>query len=120
MSKPIPPATLEHILMVDHAKRGEPNLDLSQAVQTAIGSTATNEEMVSAASRLVALTDILVANPELKPWLIESGRVQSTVDVAVLKAAARAPLFRAQFPADLVFDLETFKTVLREEGQPQS
>jgi hypothetical protein len=120
MSKPFPPAKLEHILMANHASRGQPNLDLGQAARTAIGSTATREEMLRVAARVVALTNILIANPELKPWLIESGRDQSTVDIAVLKAAARAPLFQTQFPTDLAFDLEKFKAILLEESQPPS
>ena len=88
MSKSIPHAKLEHILMVEHVKRKQPDLDLGQAVRTAIGSPSTREEMLSVAACLVAVTNTLIANPELKPWLIEAGRDQSTVDVAVLRAAA--------------------------------
>jgi hypothetical protein len=117
MSKPIPPAKLEHMLMVNHTKSRQPELDLGQAVRAAIGSTVTREEMLSVASRLLALSNIR-AHPELRPWLVESGKDQSTGDVAILKAAARAPLLQTQFPADLAFDLNTFKAILLEEGRP--
>ena len=69
------------------------------------------------ASRLLALSNIR-AHPELKPWLVESGKDQSTGDVAILKAVARAPLLQTQFPADLAFDVKTFKAILLEEGRP--
>ena len=105
--------------MVEHAARDQPTPDIRLAVRAAIGSTATREEMVSVASRLVALTNIL-ANPELRPWLAESGKNQSTVNMAVLKAAACAPLFQTERPADLTFDMETFKSILIEESPPQS
>lgn len=93
-------------------------MDVRQAVRTAMGSTATREEMVSAASRMVALTNILVS-PVLKRWICESGKDQSTVDMAVLRVAARAPLFQTQRPADLAFDTEMFESFLLEESQPR-
>jgi hypothetical protein len=73
MSKLIPSAKLEHLLMVNHVKRDQPHLDIGQATRAPIGSTAARGELLSVASRLVALTNIL-AIPELKPWLSESGK----------------------------------------------
>jgi hypothetical protein len=40
-------------------------------------------------------------------------------DRATFRAAARAPLTRTHFVADLIFDLASFKSILLEEAQAQ-
>lgn len=110
----IPPAKLEHLIMVNRVKSDRRELDVGQAVRAAIGSNATHSELLSVASRLVALTNIL-QNPDLKPWTSKWGGDHASVDIAILKAAARAPLVQPEYADDLAFDVEGFKDILHEE-----
>lgn len=115
----IPPAKLEHFIMVNRVKSDRRELDVGQAVRAAIGSTATRDEMLSVASRLVALTKIL-SNPDLKPWISKWGGDHASVNIAILKAAARAPLAQPEkYVNDLAFDVEGFKDILSEESPPE-
>lgn len=48
-----------------------------------------------------------------------SSPVRATTVTSRLRAAARAPLFTTQYPSDLIFDFNSFETVLREESPSQ-
>lgn len=114
----IPPAKLEHFIMVNRVKSDRRELDIEQAVTAAIGSTATRDEMRIVASRLVALTKIL-SNPDLKPWISKWATDHASVNIAILRAAARAPIAQPEYVNDLAFDVEGFMSILREESPPE-
>lgn len=103
------------MLMIEEAKRKQPHLELSHAVRSALRESATNEQMMSVASRLVALTNLLLLRPELQRSATDVGAI---VDLPVLKVAAHAPLFQASRPALLMFELGSFLAVLSEESPP--
>lgn len=118
MTEFILPAKLEHILMVQHAKTRQPELNIGQAVKIGLGGVATHEEMVSAGTRLVALTNFLLTKPDLRPWLSDSEIDFTNGDIILLKAAARAPLKRTKFGNDVIFEEASFKAILLDESPP--
>lgn len=113
MSDQIPACTLENILTVYHAKAKNPTFDIRQAVRAGLGDAAPTEQMVAVGSRLIALTNLLLLQPELQQRPTDDG---SVVHVSILRAAARAPLFPTERPALLLFDLDSFLAVLAEES----
>lgn len=117
MSGIVSPCTMQQLLMVLHAKTKQPAIDLARAIQVAIPE-ATNEQKLSVAARLIALQNMLAANPSLKTATVEPGKV-STFNVAVLRAAARAPLERSVFVHETAFEVMNFNAVLREESLGQ-
>ena len=64
MSDSIPPCTVQQLIMVQHAKAKQPNLDLFKAINTAIPE-ATDDQKLSVMARLIALQNMLKANPSL-------------------------------------------------------
>jgi hypothetical protein len=116
MSVPIPATTLANILAVQHAKSRNPHYDIRQAVYAAMGD-ATVEEKMSVAARLIALSNLLLLQPELQSKPTETG---SVVHVSVMRAAARAPLLPTERPALLLFELDSFLKVLAEESDPSA
>jgi len=113
MSNPIPACTLENILTVYNAKAKNPTFDIRQAVRAGLGDAAPTELMVTVGSRLIALTNLLLLQPELQQRPTDDG---SVVHVGILRAAARAPLFPTSRPALLIFNLDSFLAVLAEES----
>lgn len=120
MSNAIPSCTLQQLLMVQHAKAKQPELELPQAIQKAIPE-ATDEQKLSVMARLVALQNMLRANPSLVSGTVEPSKA-TNVNVAVFRAAARAPLEKGVFVHETSFDVASFNAVLRDEsrglGQP--
>jgi hypothetical protein len=119
MPKLVPVAKVEHLILANEMSHERPDLGPIETVRAALGGIATPDEMISVTSRMVALRQILMSNPDLRPWLIEAGKDEATIDGAIFNAAARAPLTQTQFVADLAFDLASFKSILLEKAQPQ-
>lgn len=119
MSDLIPPCTLAQLRMVYHAKEKNPHFDLRQAVRAALADNASLEEMVSVGARLIALQNMIVANPSLSSRTDASGKARP-VHVAVLRAAARAPLETSVLVNELCFDAAAFNAVLKEESYSQT
>lgn len=115
MSATVPSCTLQQLLMVQHAKAKQPELDLPRAIQKAIPE-ATDEQKLSVMARLVGLQNMLRANPSLVSGTLEPSKA-TNVNVAVFRAAARAPLERGVFVHETNFDVTSFNAVLREESQ---
>lgn len=115
----ISPTKLEHMLVVQHARTKQPALDIGKAVKAGLEGIATREEMVDTGTRLYALSNFLRTKPDLKPWLSETGADYWAGDIALLKAAARAPLKKTKFGNDVIFEAASFKAILREESSSQ-
>jgi len=105
--------------MVYHVKDKNPHFDLRQAVRAALADNASLEEMLSVGARLVALQNIIAANPPLRSGTHATGKLP-TIHVAVLRAAARAPLERSVLVNELCFDAEAFNAVFKEESYSQT
>jgi hypothetical protein len=114
MTDSIPPCTVQQLIMVQHAKAKQPNLELPRAIQTAIPE-ATDDQKLSVMARVIALQNMLKANPSLGAGTVEPGK-PSTINVALLRTAARAPLEKSIFVHEVSFDVTTFNEVLREES----
>lgn len=119
MSDLIPPCTLAQLRMVYHAKEKNPHFDLRQAVRAALADNASLDEMVSVGARLIALQNMITANPSLSTRTDASGKVRP-IHVAVLRAAARAPLEPSVLVNELCFDVAVFNAVLKEESYSQT
>jgi hypothetical protein len=115
MSATVPSCTLQQLLVVQHAKAKQPELDLPRAIQKAIPE-ATNEQKLSVMARLVGLQNMLRANPSLASGTVEPSKA-TNVSIAVFRTAARAPLERSVFVHETNFDVTSFNAVLREESQ---
>ena len=119
MSDLIPPCTLSQLRMAHHAKDKNPRIDIREAVRAALGDDASPEAMVSVAARLIALQNMLVADPSLTTGTHSSGKLP-TIHVAVLRAAARAPLEKSVFVHEVCFDPAAFNAALKEESYGRS
>lgn len=115
MSDTIPSCTLQQLLMVQHAKAKQPELDLPRAIQKAMPE-ATDEQKLCVAARLIALQNMLRANPSLVSGTLGLTNV-TNVNVAIFRAAARAPLEKGVFVHETNFEVASFNAVLREESQ---
>lgn len=119
MPKFVPVAKFEHIVRANQVSHERPDLDGVKVVGVALESIATPDEMASVLSRMVALRAFLLANQDLKPWLLASNADLAMVDEAIMKAAARAPLPEKDKIAQLVFDDEEFKAIVLAESRTE-
>lgn len=118
MTDAVPPCTVQQFIMVQHAKARQPNLDLPQAIQTAL-TDASNEQKLSVMARIVALQNMLRANPSLGVAAVEPGK-QANVNIVLYRTAARAPLEKGVFVHETAFDVAAFNAVLKEESRGQT
>jgi hypothetical protein len=119
MSDLIPSCTLAQLSMVLHAKDKNPHFDLRQAVRAALADSASLEEIMSVGARLIALQNMIAANPSLLSGTNASGKLPA-IHVALLRAAARTPLEKSVLVNELCFDAAAFDAVLKEESYSQT
>ena len=119
MSDFIPPCTLAQLHMVLHATDKNPHFDLPQAMRAALADNASLEEKMSVGARLIALQNMIAANPSLLSGTDASGK-RPTFHVAVLRAAARTPLEKSVLVNELCFDVASFNAVLKDESYGQT
>jgi len=119
MSDLIPPCTFAQLRMVLHAKDKNPHFDLRQAMRAGLGDNASPEDVLSVGARLIALQNMIAANPSLRSGADASGKLP-TIHVAVFRAAARTPLEKSALVNELCFDVAAFNAVLKEESYSQT
>ena len=115
MSDLIPPCTFAQLRMVLHTKEKNPHFDIRQALRAALGDNASPEETMSVAARLIALQNIIAANPSLMSGTHAPG-MPPKIHVADFRAAARAPLEKSVLVNEIYFDPADFNAVLKEES----
>jgi hypothetical protein len=117
MTDIFPPCTIEQFIQVQHAKAKQPALELPHAIQAALPD-ATDDQKLSVMARLIALQNMLKANPALGVTNVEPGK-QGKVNVALYRTAARTPLRKSVFVHETSFDVTAFSAVLKEESYGQ-
>lgn len=119
MPKLVPEAKLECIIRANQMAHERPDLDGVKVVGVALEGIATPDEMTSVLTRMVALRAFLMANQDLRPWLLSSNADLAIIDEAILKATARSPLREKEKIAQHVFDDDEFKKILLEESRAE-
>jgi hypothetical protein len=119
MPKFVPEVDFRLLVIASQKAFEMPGAGSSEVIKTALGAVATPEQMFTVEIRMGTLAKLLRSNPDLKPWLIESGAVDALMDEAIFKAAARAPLEETKTLGDLAFDSDAFKKILLEESRTE-